>query len=277
MVAAMITPEFITLDGLRIRHASNPKGSAETVLLLSPWPESIYAFLPMWHDLARDFSLVAVDLPGFGQSDGRPDLLSPEAMGEFIVRVVAEFGLHQPHAIGPDIGTGALLFAAASHPGVFRSIVVGGGASTFPLHIDGILRTFIEAETIAPFRQTDPADIIRGSISTIRNYDVPDLVQQDYVQSYSGERFADSIAYVRSYPRDLARLSPLLPTIATPVQIIAGRDDPHVPVEDAELLNEKLSHSRLDILDCGHCAWEEDAANYGRIASEWISGGFLTT
>jgi hypothetical protein len=36
----------------------------------------------MWQDLARDFSLVAVDLPGSGQPEGRPDLMSPQATGE---------------------------------------------------------------------------------------------------------------------------------------------------------------------------------------------------
>lgn len=273
----MMTPDVMTVDGLRIRYASQLKDSAQAVVLFSPWPESLYAFLPLWQGLARDFSLVAVDLPGFGQSDGRPDLMSPHAMGEFIVRIVERVGLAQPHAIGPDIGTSALLFAAANHPGVFRSLLIGSGASTFPLRIGGTLKAVIEAETIAPFRQTDPADTIRGSIATIRNYTVPEFVRDDYIQSYSGDRLFDSMAYVRSYPTDLAVLSARLPSIATPVQIIAGRRDPVVPVEDAEALHEALAHSRLDILECGHFAWEEDAANYGRIASAWMNGAFLKT
>ncbi len=273
----VMKPDVLTVDGLKIRYAAQPKGSAQAVVLFSPWPESIYAFLPLWQGLAQDFSLVAVDLPGFGQSDGRPDLISPHAMGEFIVRIVEGVGLAQPHAIGPDVGTPALLFAAARHPGVFRSILVGGGASTVPLRIGGTLKTIVEAETIAPFKQTDPAEIIRGSIGAIRNYDVPDVVRDDYIQSYAGERFFDSMSYVRSYPADLPHLSALLPTIATPVQIIAGHKDPEVLAQDAEALHEALAHSRLNILECGHCAWEEDAANYGRIASDWMNGAYLTT
>jgi pimeloyl-ACP methyl ester carboxylesterase len=34
--------------------------------MLSPWPESIFAYLPMWDALAARCSLIAVDLPGFG-------------------------------------------------------------------------------------------------------------------------------------------------------------------------------------------------------------------
>lgn len=59
--------------------------------------------------------------------------MSPKAMGEFVVRLADEFGLEQPHVVGPDIGTGAALFAAALHPGRLRSLVVGSGGSAFPL------------------------------------------------------------------------------------------------------------------------------------------------
>jgi pimeloyl-ACP methyl ester carboxylesterase len=244
------------------------------VMLLSPWPESIYAFIRMWPRLSEQFSLAAVDLPGFGQSDGRADLMSPRRMGEFIVEIADELGLGQPHAIGPDIGTGALLFAAAQHPRVFRSLIVGAGAATFPLHVDGALKAFIDAASIDDFRGADPGAIIRGAISSIRNYDVPDEVRDDYVESYSGERFLDSIAYVRNYPTDLADLSPLLAGISTPVQIIVGRDDPYGLAADAKLLHEQLPHSRLDVFDCGHNAWEEAPARYSSVVTNWIKGGF---
>jgi pimeloyl-ACP methyl ester carboxylesterase len=269
-----IEPQFITHEGLRIRYVSSPKPSAESVMLLSPWPESLYAFAPVWPALSEEFSLVAVDLPGFGQSEGRQDLMGPRAMGDFVVGIAAELGVDQPHAVGPDIGTGALLFAAATHPGAFQSLIVGAGAATFPLHVDGALKAFIDAGSIEDFRGADPGDIIRGAVSSIRNYVVPDAVRDDYVQSYSGQRFLDSIAYVRNYPTDLAVLSPLLADIATPVDIIVGRDDPYGLAADGQLLHEQLRHSRLDIFDCGHNAWEEDAARYGSVVTEWIKVAF---
>ena len=270
----LLSPQFITYEELRIRYAASPKHGAESVILFSPWPESIYAFAAIWPGMAREFSLVAVDLPGFGQSEGRPELMAPHAMGEFAVGIAAELGLDQPHAVGPDVGTGALLFAAARHPGAFRSVVVGAGAATFPLHVDGALKAFIDAASIDDFAGADPAEIIRGAVGAIRNYDVPDAVRDDYVQSYSGRRFLDSIAYVRNYPMDLAALAPSLPYLSTPVQIIVGRDDPYGLAADGELLHEQLPHSRLDVFDCGHNVWEEEAARYCSALTAWISGGF---
>jgi pimeloyl-ACP methyl ester carboxylesterase len=264
--------KFVTQDGLEIRTLSSLRPGAETVMLLSPWPESIYAFARLWPHLAAEFSLVAVDLPGFGQSEGRPDLMSARAMGDFVVRLAADLGLERPHAIGPDIGTGALLFAAADHPEAFQTVVVGAGASTYPLQVEGLLKAFIDAESIDPFRSDDPGQGIRAAAASIQNYEIPDEIVEDYVQSYSGDRFIESIAYVRNYPTDLAVLAALLATIATPVQIIVGRRDPYGLAEDAELLDDQLPHSRLDILDCGHCAWEEEADAYGEIVIDWIRG-----
>jgi pimeloyl-ACP methyl ester carboxylesterase len=269
-----LSPQFLTYEGLRIRYAASPNSGAESVVMFSPWPESIYAFAPIWPGLVTEFSLVAVDLPGFGQSEGRPELMAPHAMAEFAVGIAAELGLDQPHAVGPDVGTGALLFAAARHPAAFRSVVVGAGAATFPLRVDGALKTFIDAASIDDFAAADPAEIVRRAVGAIRNYDVPDAVRDDYVQSYSGRRFLDSVAYVRNYPMDLAALAPALPYLATPVQIIVGRDDPYGLAADNELLHEQLPHSRLDIFDCGHNAWEEEPARYGRVVTGWVSGGF---
>ena len=168
----LIRPEFTTLDGLAIRYATSPKPGAETVVLLSPWPESIYAYLPTWQRLAERFSLVAFDLPGFGRSQGRPDLLSTRAMGEFVIRMISSFDIDVPHVVGPDVGTGALLWAAVTHPEAFSSIVVGAGGATFPLQVDGLLKTFIEAGSIEPFKELDPADVIRQSVGCFGIIDI---------------------------------------------------------------------------------------------------------
>src|SRR5437867_3544969 len=102
-----ITPQFRTNDGLRIRYADSGSAQEPTVLLTGPWPESLYAFAPSWATLAEHARLFAVDLPGFGASERRDDLLSPRAMGQFLAQLIAEADLGRPHIIAPDVGTSA--------------------------------------------------------------------------------------------------------------------------------------------------------------------------
>jgi pimeloyl-ACP methyl ester carboxylesterase len=271
-----IRTQFRTIDGLSIRFAES-EDRDNHALLLSPWPESLYAFNPTWGRLAERTHLVAIDLPGFGHSQRREALLSPRAMGEFVVRVADTFGLENPHAVGPDIGTGALLFAAALHPGRLRSLVVGSGGSAYPIELGNVLKDWVEAPDLEALRGTDPRQIVGGALGGIEQYAIPDSVREDYLSSYEGDRFVESARYVRTYPTELPALRDLLPEIQTPVEIIAGARDTAVPPVNAEFLHKWLPKSKLDILDVGHFTWEDGADEYAALVTHWWGGGYATT
>jgi pimeloyl-ACP methyl ester carboxylesterase len=268
-----IEPQFRTIDGLQIRFAESEDRS-EHALLLSPWPESLFAFDQMWDRLAQEAHLVAVDLPGFGHSERRDSLLSPRAMGEFVIRIADEFGLENPHAVGPDIGTGALLFAAADHPGRLRSIVLGSGGASFPLQLGGILNDWVVASDVEGYRAIDPRDIVSGAVSGIERYELPPAVREDYLSAYEGDRFVESMRYVRAYPVELPILAGLLPQIETPVEIIGGLWDWAVPPSNHRFLYERLPTSKLDLIDAGHFTWEDAPDEYADIVTSWWAGGY---
>jgi pimeloyl-ACP methyl ester carboxylesterase len=71
-----IHPQFRIIDGVSIRFAESGLRD-DHALLLSPWPESLYAFEPTWFRLAQHAHLVAIDLPGFGRSERSNELMSP--------------------------------------------------------------------------------------------------------------------------------------------------------------------------------------------------------
>ena len=270
-----IQTRFRTVDGLTIRFAESANRD-DHALLLSPWPESLYAFEPTWERLAEHTHLVAVDLPGFGHSQRRDALLSPQAMGEFLIRVIDTFGLEKPHVIGPDACTAASLFAAAMYPGRVRSLVVGSGGAAFPLQLGGALKDWVDAPDLEAYRSADPREIVAGALAGIERYALPDHVREDYLSSHEGDRFVESLRYVRAYPAELPLLRDLLPEIQTPVQIIAGARDPAVPPVNAEFLHEWLPHSKVDVIDAGHFTWEDAADEYAALVSRWWAGGYAT-
>jgi pimeloyl-ACP methyl ester carboxylesterase len=147
MNATTVPTATALVDGLRIRYADSG-ADGPVILLTSPWPESLLAFRRIWPDLAGTARLVSLDLPGFGHSEGRADVFTPSAMGEFLLRFITERGLGAPHLVAPDVGASAALFLAARHPGAVRSLVVGGGAAAFPLEVTGTLADIIAAPGI---------------------------------------------------------------------------------------------------------------------------------
>jgi pimeloyl-ACP methyl ester carboxylesterase len=268
---------FRVLDGVKIRCAESGGRAEHSILLTSPWPESLYAFAPLWPLLAQDVRLFAVDLPGFGGSDGSEELQSPRAMGELLVRLIDAFDLGKPHIVGPDIGTSAALFAAASHPEVLSSVIVGSGGTAVPIQLGGALEEWVLAPDIDRFRTLDPRAIVGAALETIQGRTLPAEIREDYLASYDGDRFVESMRYVRTYPDELPKLAQLLPEIETPVQIIAGRRDRAVPLVNAEFLDKRLPNSRLDVLDTGHFVWEEAAGEYASIIADWVTGGYRDT
>jgi pimeloyl-ACP methyl ester carboxylesterase len=266
---------YRTVDGLQIRYADSDGSASQHLVLTSPWPESLHAFDRMWPRLSGTAQLLAIDLPGFGRSERRTDLLSPMAMSDFLIRILDEWDIRDPHLVCPDIGTPAALFAAAGHPGRIRSLVVGGGATAYPLEVGGALKELIEAPNIGAFRSQDPRALIQGLMATLGPAAPAGDIVADYVESNMCDRFAEAARYVRNYPEQLPLLAGLLPQIFTPVQIITGGQDPIVPVANAEFLAARLPNSRLDVLDAGHLAWEEAPGDYSAIIAAWVNGGYL--
>ena len=273
--ASRITTYFRVCDGVRVRYADTRADSDITVLMLAPWPETLWAFRRIWQRVTALGRVVAIDLPGFGHSDqSREELIAPDASGAFLGRLIEEWGLGAPHVVGPDVGTAAALFLAAQAPERVTSLTIGGGAVRFPIDAGGALKDVIEAASLDVVRGLDARTNIGYAVQAGASSESEPEVHEDYVSAYDLGRFAESARFVRHYPEQNPTLRDLLPTITTPTQIVAGRDDDLVPWSNNQYLDDLLPNSEIHPLDAGHFAWEEAADDYGRLIVEWIGGRY---
>jgi pimeloyl-ACP methyl ester carboxylesterase len=193
-------------------------------------------------------------------------------MGNFLTQLIVEAKLGRPHIVAPDVGTAAALFAAAVHPERFASVIVGTGGAAVPLQLGEPLRSWVLDPDLDAYRRIDPHVIVNTAVDTIAG-GISDARRADYLACYEGDRFVESMHYVRRYPEELPVLATLLPQIATPVTLINGRHDRVVPVANAAFLDERLPNSRLRIIDAGHFVWEEAPAEYAAHVLDAITGG----
>ena len=259
------------IEGLRIRFAKGGTAIGVPVLLTAPWPESIYAFHRPLPVLGKKHAYIAVDLPGYGFSDSRPEVMSPAAMGDFIIPLMKHFGLKRAHVVAPDVGTLAFLFAASVRPDLFESLVIGGGAVRVEFAA-GQLKDIIHSAP-GSFATIDGALAVKDYLDYAAQL-TPSAVVADFRAASSGRRFEEASQFVRAYVTDLPKLEPLLAKIQTPALVMTGRNDPIVPVANGQLLAEKLPHNRYVVLDAGHRAWEEAASQYANEVGSWLDGGY---
>lgn len=259
-----------TIDGLAIRYAQAGVSKGIPILLTSPWPESIYSFYHLAPRLAAEHQLLMVDLPGFGLSESRPDVMAPEAMGDFIIKLLKQFGISRTHAVAPDIGTPAILFTASKQPALFESLVVGGGAMR-PDLAAGSLKDLIFSPT--GFLVKMGADGVKPYLEHAAQLTPPAIIE-DFRAASAGARLDEATQYVRGYIQDSPKLEPLLARIRTPTLIIAGKNDEIVPPENGQFLADRLPNNRYVLLAAEHRVWEEAAKDYVEAITSWFDGDY---
>ena len=267
------TVATIDIAGLSVRYARSGASGDVPILLTAPWPESIYAFHRVLPRLGSQHPLLAVDLPGYGLSQSRPEVMAPEAMGSFLVTLLRRFGISRTHVLAPDVGALAVLFAAAKQPDLFESLALGSAATRADL-AGSPLKDLIQSPPGA-LAGIDGAEALKDYFAAAAQITPPAIID-DFRRGSAGRRFEDAVQYVRGYITDLPKLEPLLSTIKTPVLIIAGKNDPNVPPSNGQVLADRLPHNRYVLLDAAHRVWEEATEEYAAAVRSWFDGEYRT-
>jgi pimeloyl-ACP methyl ester carboxylesterase len=126
--------EIIELDGTRFRHrmisASDVRfhfvegGVGPTVILLAGFPQSWYAWRRVMPILAPRFNVVAIDLPGQGDSDKPSGGYDTRTTGERIHALIKTLGHNRYFMAGHDIGSWIAYPYAARYPDELTRLVL---------------------------------------------------------------------------------------------------------------------------------------------------------
>src|SRR4051794_26652517 len=135
----------VEVDGLTINY--DVQGEGEPLLLIpyTSADHACYAFqLPAY---TEQFSCIALDLPGSGESDTPAGPYSTERYADQVAAFLAAIGIEQAHVAGVSLGAAVGMHLAARHPERVRSLSLHSGWDT----TDAYLRTIVELwRTLAP-------------------------------------------------------------------------------------------------------------------------------
>ena len=171
--------------------------------------------------LARHFRVVALDLPGHGQSESLPDAGFWRDMVPWLGAVLAELGLHRPHLIGHSLGARvALGLAESGNAPVSLSLIACAGISRS--YDFAFLRSLASIENLddalaCTARLFGDAAIDRDRFARALFQKLSPAPARAALAAYLTANFADG--------KLLPTVSVEWPRIACPVQLIWGRDD----------------------------------------------------
>lgn len=94
----------VQLGGISLHVAELGEPRARPVVLLHGWPQSWAEWRQVMELAAGEFRLVAIDLPGVGQSSGTAGDGSKRALAAVVHDLIEHLGLDRPVIVGHDVG-----------------------------------------------------------------------------------------------------------------------------------------------------------------------------
>lgn len=241
--------KFQEIDGVKIAFRVNEGGlvgGRKTLFFVHGSAGDHTAWEGQYAGMEDEFNMVAVDLPGHGQSGGRGER-EIALYAKWVKKMVEALGLRRPVLAGHSLGAAIVLELAIRYGDMLSGIVtVGGGAKmpVNPLVLDGM--------------QGDPSMIINS---------IPEFALSKKNRERLGALMIDNlrradkdVAYGDFLACDRLDISGEIEGIRVPALLICGEDDRMMPPKFSIYLKEKIPGAELVLIkDAGHFAMLEDA------------------
>jgi pimeloyl-ACP methyl ester carboxylesterase len=260
-------------------------GTGPTVVLLHGFADSLNTWRLLMPRLAARHHVIAVDLPGFGESAAttrRPMLQAHVAAVSELVRRRAH---GQPVTlVGNSMGGAVALHYAVRHPdAVDRLVLIGcaGLARGVPLWWRVLTTRAPVQQILSPAAGWAPPGLVELIVARVyRTLAFHDASRVDPESVAGFSRFyrsRDDVVRLLALARDLVseldgRLLDLVGELRMPCLLLWGRHDRFIPVEHALALQLLLRRSRLHVIeDCGHCPQLELPDIVGTVLGEFLA------
>jgi pimeloyl-ACP methyl ester carboxylesterase len=110
------------VNGIQMHYVMGGKG--DPVVLLHGWPETWYAWHKVMPALAKNYTVIAPDLRGLGDSSKPPTGYDGNTTAEDIYQLVSQLGFSKIFLVAHDVGAQTAYSYAAGHPNNVSKLVL---------------------------------------------------------------------------------------------------------------------------------------------------------
>jgi pyruvate dehydrogenase E2 component (dihydrolipoamide acetyltransferase) len=238
-------PEIIEADGRRMRYLELGEGDGAPILFVHGFGGDLNNWQYNQEELAEDHRTIALDLPGHGGSskDLGAGHVHVGALAGNVLGFLDAKGVAKAHLVGHSLGGAIALDLALNHPERVSSATVicsaGLGPDINMEYIDGFMQAKRrkQLQPVLEMLVADPEMVSREMIEEVLKFKRLDGVDEALSRIIDG-CFAGG--------RQALDLSGRLGELTVPVQVIWGRGDRIIPVNQADDLPEGVRVHALD-------------------------------
>ncbi|KRE92009.1 MULTISPECIES: alpha/beta fold hydrolase [unclassified Arthrobacter] len=262
--------DAVEVAGLRIAYQR--AGNGPPLILFHGAGEDSRIWRHQLEDLSKDFTVIAWDAPGCGQSDDPAPNLSARDLGLLAVGFLTEAagGNGKPHVLGMSWGSMVALELYKGYPEVPASLLLvsayaGWAGSLPPEEVDRRI-AMVEAEIGEP-----PGKFVHEWLPTLFAKDADPAVVAEIAAVMLDVRPASLRALLSASGR--ADYRSVLSTIAVPTLLIHGEEDQRSPLSVAQELHRQIPGAALTVIPgAGHLVFAEAPEQFNAEVRRFLQG-----
>lgn len=268
---AQLEPATVTIDEFEIAvFESRGKEGSPTLVLVHGFGASKEVWLRFARQLEHDFHVIALDLPGHGDSSKHMDKnYSVPDQVSYLRDILSEMAVQTPHLVGNSMGGALAALYAARYPESVASISLFDPAGVHAY----------ESELMQHLERGENPLIVekRGDYQRLLDFTMeqpPFLFWP--ISSVLAEKAMANRPINEKIFKDIRadtqlRVEAVLSSIQAPALIVWGRHDRVINAENGRVFDELIPDSRLVILeDVGHAPMLESPKTSASLVEEFV-------
>ena len=245
---------WVKINGVKIRYLESGKENNRHLLFIHGLGSAADRWMNIPKVLSSDFHCVAIDLPGFGESDRSADLdYTINFFRDFVVLFLEKVSipLENTCIIGHSLG-GYIASEIAIHNGIKQLVLID--SSGMLTQTTPVLDKYQEAAN-NPTKQ-NVRDAFEKMVADPAR--IPDILVDGFIRriTLSGAKHAFESTLKNSVTTQVGLNR--LQQITMPTLIIWGIHDDVIPLNHSKFFKDSIANSRLEIIDdAGHAPFAE--------------------
>lgn len=236
----------IKINDTRINYEVS--GEGQPVILMHGWGQNLEMMALISGDLAKDYRVYNLDLPGFGLSEEPPSEYTMEDYKNTLEEFIKEENIKNPILIGHSFGCRIAIKYASSNDNLKAMVLTGAAGirdkKTLLYHVKVKSYKLMKKFKDFPF---------------LKHY-VREMINNSGSEDYRNSSYIMKGVLKNAVNEDL---QPLLEKVKVPVLLVFGSKDEATPLWMGKIMLEKIPQSKLLVYDgASHFAYVERAAQF---------------
>lgn len=245
-------------------------GTGVPVVLVHAFPLNARMWAPQLKELQKELRIIAMDLPGFGNSDPIPDVLTMELGADIVNAVLEHLRIETATIGGLSMGGYVTMAFARKYPGKMERIILANTRATADTD-EGRQKREEVAQQVLKEGTTGFVEhmltLLVGKSTRTKNPETVDFVRQIMLEA--------TPKAIAAAQRGMARRPDsfdVLGNLEVPALIIAGEEDTVTPKSDAEAMLSAMKQATLfTIKKAGHLTNIEAPAQFNLALSSFLT------